>query len=257
MKTFYTSFYIVRKNISKPLLWTVFIWPITLFMGLGLVITEKDIKAFGILMKEELFNMGIPLYTLIAVVFFLQMVAREFYIGKSERVLEFLISMSNQKVQFYGRLLGTSMIILISNLFYAAAMVIFKEKSYQVRKLLSQFNFLNTKLFFEFLIALFLFNLFVVLFSVLVGIETRDVSKISQRLGIVYLLVISVPIINLISSDFIQKKVLLYIPFFNITSIDLQTNLTNTLIIFGIDVFTITFFIIALQKLFKKRVEIQ
>ena len=116
MKIFYTSSYIVKKNTSKPLFWTVFIWPITLLMGLEVIITEKDIKTF-LIMKEGLFSIGIPLYALIAVVFFSQMIAREFYIGKSERILEFLIAMSNYKAQFYGRLLGVSMIVLISNLF--------------------------------------------------------------------------------------------------------------------------------------------
>lgn len=257
MKTFYTSSYIVKKNTSKLLFWTVFIWPITLLMGLEVIITEKDIQTFGLIMKEGLFSIGIPLYALIAVVFFLQMVAREFYIGKSERILEFLIAMSNYKTQFYGRLLGVSMIVLISNLFYAAILIIFKGKSSQIGKLLHQFDFLDTKQLFEFLIALFLFSMFVILFSVLVGIETRDVSKISQHLGSVYLLIISASIINLISNDFIQKKVLLYIPFFNISSIDFQTSLINIVIIFGIDIFTLTLFIIGLQKLFKKRVEIQ
>ena len=257
MKIFYTSSYIVKKNTSKPLFWTVFIWPITLLMGLEVIITEKDIKIFGLIMKKELFSIGIPLYVLIAVIFFLQMVAREFYIGKSERVLEFLIAMSNNKTQFYGRLLGTSMIVLISNLFYVAIIVIFKEKSSQIGKLLCQFSFLDTKRFFEFLIALSLFSMFVILFSVLVGIETRDVSKISQHLGSVYLLIISAPIINLISNDFVQKKVLLYIPFFNIPSIDLQTSLTDILIIFGTNIFTLIVFVIGLQKLFKKRVEVQ
>lgn len=171
--------------------------------------------------------------------------------------MEFLIAMSNYKTQFYGRLLGVSMIVLISNLFYAAILIIFKGKSYQIGKLLHQFDFLDTKQLFEFLIALFLFSMFVILFSVLVGIETRDVSKISQHLGSVYLLIISASIINLISNDFIQKKVLLYIPFFNISSIDFQTSLINIVIIFGIDIFTLTLFIIGLQKLFKKRVEIQ
>ena len=257
MKTFYTSSYIVKKNTSKLLFWTVFIWPITLLMGLEVIITEKDIQTFGLIMKEGLFSIGIPLYALIAVVFFLQMVAREFYIGKSERILEFLIAMSNYKTQFYGRLLGVSMIVLISNLFYAAILIIFKGKSSQIGKLLHQFDFLDTKQLFEFLIALFLFSMFVILFPVLVGIETRDVSKISQHLGSVYLLIISASIINLISNDFIQKKVLLYIPFFNISSIDFQTSLINIVIIFGIDIFTLTLFIIGLQKLFKKRVEIQ
>ena len=257
MKIFYTFSYIVKKNTSKPLFWTVFIWQIILLMGLEVIIKEKDIKTFGLIMKEGIFSIGIPLYVLIAVVFFSQMIAREFYIGKSERILEFLIAMSNYKNQFYGRLLGVSMIVLISNLFYAAIPVIFKGKSYQVGKLLHQFNFLDTKQFFESLIALFLFSTFVILFSVLIGIETRDVSKISQHLGSVYLLIIFAPIINLISNDFIQKKVLLYIPFFNISSINLQTSLTNILIIFGIDIFTLTLFIIGLQKLFKKRVEIQ
>lgn len=257
MKIFYTSSYIVKKNTSKPLFWTVFIWPITLLMGLEVIITEKDIKIFGLIMKKELFSIGIPLYVLIAVIFFLQMVAREFYIGKSERVLEFLIAMSNNKIQFYGRLLGTSMIVLISNLFYVAIIVIFKEKSSQIGKLLCQFSFLDTKRFFEFLIALSLFSMFVILFSVLIGIETRDVSKISQHLGSVYLLIISAPIINLISNDFVQKKVLLYIPFFNIPSIDLQTSLTDILIIFGTNIFTLIVFVIGLQKLFKKRVEVQ
>ena len=257
MKIFYTSSYIVKKNTSKPLFWTVFIWPITLLMGLEVIITEKDIKIFGLIMKKELFSIGIPLYVLIAVIFFLQMVAREFYIGKSERVLEFLIAMSNYKAQFYGRLLGVSMIVLISNLFYAAILVIFKGKSSQIGKLLHQFNFLDTKQLFEFLIALFLFSMFVILFSVLVGIETRDVSKISQHLGIIYLLIISASIINLISSDFIQRKVLLYVPFFNIPGIDLQTSLTDILIIFGTNIFTLIVFVIGLQKLFKKRVEVQ
>ena len=257
MKIFYTSSYIVKKNTSKPLFWTVFIWPITLLMGLEVIITEKDIKLLGLIMKEELFSIGIPLYVLIAIVFFSQMVAREFYIGKSERILEFLIAMSNYKTQFYGRLLGVSMIVLISNLFYAAIPVIFKGKSYQIGKLLHQFSFLDTKQFFEFLIALFLFSIFVILFSVLIGIETRDVSKISQHLGSVYLLIISAPIINLISNDFVQKKVLLYIPFFNIPSIDLQTSLTDILIIFGIDIFTLILSVIGLQRLFKKRVEVQ
>ena len=256
MKIFYTFSYIVKKNTSKPLFWTVFIWPIILLMGLEVIITEKDIKTF-LIMKEGLFSIGIPLYALIAVVFFSQMIAREFYIGKSERILEFLIAMSNYKTQFYGRLLGVSMIVLISNLFYAAILIIFKGKSSQIGKLLHQFDFLNTKQLFEFLIALFLFSMFVILFSVLVGIETRDVSKISQHLGSVYLLIISASIINLISNDFIQKKVLLYIPFFNISSIDFQTSLINIVIIFGIDIFTLTLFIIGLQKLFKKRVEIQ
>ena len=208
-------------------------------------------------MKEGLFSIGIPLYALIAVVFFSQMIAREFYIGKSERILEFLIAMSNYKAQFYGRLLGVSMIVLISNLFYAAILVIFKGKSSQIGKLLHQFNFLDTKQLFEFLIALFLFSMFVILFSVLVGIETRDVSKISQHLGIIYLLIISASIINLISSDFIQRKVLLYVPFFNIPGIDLQTSLTDILIIFGTNIFTLIVFVIGLQKLFKKRVEVQ
>lgn len=185
------------------------------------------------------------------------MVAREFYIGKSERVLEFLIAMSNNKTQFYGRLLGTSMIVLISNLFYVAIIVIFKEKSSQIGKLLCQFSFLDTKRFFEFLIALSLFSMFVILFSVLIGIETRDVAKISQHLGIIYLLIISASIINLISSDFIQRKVLLYVPFFNIPGIDLQTSLTDILIIFGTNIFTLIVFVIGLQKLFKKRVEVQ
>lgn len=257
MKIFYTSSYIVKKNTSKPLFWTVFIWPITLLMGLEVIITEKDIKIFGLIMKKELFSIGIPLYVLIAVIFFLQMVAREFYIGKSERVLEFLIAMSNNKTQFYGRLLGTSMIVLISNLFYVAIIVIFKEKSSQIGKLLCQFSFLDTKRFFEFLIALSLFSIFVILFSVLIGIETRDVAKISQHLGIIYLLIISASIINLISSDFIQRKVLLYVPFFNIPSIDLQTSLTDILIIFGTNIFTLIVFVIGLQKLFKKRVEVQ
>ena len=257
MKIFYTSSYIVKKNTSKPLFWTVFIWPIILLMGLEVIITEKDIKTFGLIMKEGIFSIGIPLYVLIAVVFFSQMIAREFYIGKSERILEFLIAMSNYKNQFYGRLLGVSMIVLISNLFYAAIPVIFKGKSYQVGKLLHQFNFLDTKQFFEFLIALFLFSTFVILFSVLVGIETRDVSKISQHLGIIYLLIISASIINLISSDFIQRKVLLYVPFFNIPGIDLQTSLTDILIIFGTNIFTLIVFVIGLQKLFKKRVEVQ
>lgn len=257
MKIFYTSSYIVKKNTSKPLFWTVFIWPITLLMGLEVIITEKDIKIFGLIMKKELFSIGIPLYVLIAVIFFLQMVAREFYIGKSERILEFLIAMSNYKAQFYGRLLGVSMIVLISNLFYAAILVIFKGKSSQIGKLLHQFNFLDTKQLFEFLIALFLFSMFVILFSVLVGIETRDVSKISQHLGIIYLLIISASIINLISSDFIQRKVLLYVPFFNIPGIDLQTSLTDILIIFGTNIFTLIVFVIGLQKLFKKRVEVQ
>lgn len=256
MKIFYTSSYIVKKNTSKPLFWTVFIWPITLLMGLEVIITEKDIKTF-LIMKEGLFSIGIPLYALIAVVFFSQMVAREFYIGKSERILEFLIAMSNYKAQFYGRLLGVSMIVLISNLFYAAILVIFKGKSSQIGKLLHQFNFLDTKQLFEFLIALFLFSMFVILFSVLVGIETRDVSKISQHLGIIYLLIISASIINLISSDFIQRKVLLYVPFFNIPGIDLQTSLTDILIIFGTNIFTLIVFVIGLQKLFKKRVEVQ
>lgn len=257
MKIFYTSSYIVKKNTSKPLFWTVFIWPITLLMGLEVIITEKDIKIFGLIMKKELFSIGIPLYVLIAVIFFLQMVAREFYIGKSERVLEFLIAMSNNKTQFYGRLLGTSMIVLISNFFYVAIIVIFKEKSSQIGKLLCQFSFLDTKRFFEFLIALSLFSIFVILFSVLIGIETRDVAKISQHLGIIYLLIISASIINLISSDFIQRKVLLYVPFFNIPSIDLQTSLTDILIIFGTNIFTLIVFVIGLQKLFKKRVEVQ
>ena len=257
MKIFYTSSYIVKKNTSKPLFWTVFIWPITLLMGLEVIITEKDIQTFGLIMKEGLFSIGIPLYALIAVVFFSQMVAREFYIGKSERVLEFLIAMSNNKTQFYGRLLGTSMIVLISNLFYVAIIVIFKEKLSQIGKLLRQFSFLDTKRFLEFLIALSLFSIFVILFSVLVGIETRDVSKISQHLGSVYLLIVSAPIINLISNDFIQKKVLLYVPFFNIPGIDLQTSLTDILIIFGTNIFTLIVFVIGLQKLFKKRVEVQ
>lgn len=256
MKIFYTSSYIVKKNTSKPLFWTVFIWPITLLMGLEVIITEKDIKTF-LIMKEGLFSIGIPLYALIAVVFFSQMIAREFYIGKSERILEFLIAMSNYKAQFYGRLLGVSMIVLISNLFYAAILVIFKGKSSQIGKLLHQFNFLDTKQLFEFLIALFLFSMFVILFSVLVGIETRDVSKISQHLGIIYLLIISASIINLISSNFIQRKVLLYVPFFNIPGIDLQTSLTDILIIFGTNIFTLIVFVIGLQKLFKKRVEVQ
>ena len=256
MKIFYTSSYIVKKNTSKPLFWTVFIWPITLLMGLEVIITEKDIKTF-LIMKEGLFSIGIPLYALIAVVFFSQMVAREFYIRKSERILEFLIAMSNYKTQFYGRLLGVSMIVLISNLFYAAILVIFKGKSSQIGKLLHQFDFLDTKQLFEFLIALFLFSMFVILFSVLVGIETRDVSKISQHLGIIYLLIISASIINLISSDFIQRKVLLYVPFFNIPGIDLQTSLTDILIIFGTNIFTLIVFVIGLQKLFKKRVEVQ
>lgn len=256
MKIFYTSSYIVKKNTSKPLFWTVFIWPITLLMGLEVIITEKDIKTF-LIMKEGLFSIGIPLYALIAVVFFSQMIAREFYIGKSERISEFLIAMSNYKAQFYGRLLGVSMIVLISNLFYAAILVIFKGKSSQIGKLLHQFNFLDTKQLFEFLIALFLFSMFVILFSVLVGIETRDVSKISQHLGIIYLLIISASIINLISSDFIQRKVLLYVPFFNIPGIDLQTSLTDILIIFGTNIFTLIVFVIGLQKLFKKRVEVQ
>ena len=256
MKIFYTSSYIVKKNTSKPLFWTVFIWPITLLMGLEVIITEKDIKTF-LIMKEGLFSIGIPLYALIAVVFFSQMIARDFYIGKSERILEFLIAMSNYKAQFYGRLLGVSMIVLISNLFYAAILVIFKGKSSQIGKLLHQFNFLDTKQLFEFLIALFLFSMFVILFSVLVGIETRDVSKISQHLGIIYLLIISASIINLISSDFIQRKVLLYVPFFNIPGIDLQTSLTDILIIFGTNIFTLIVFVIGLQKLFKKRVEVQ
>ena len=256
MKIFYTSSYIVKKNTSKPLFWTVFIWPITLLMGLEVIITEKDIKTF-LIMKEGLFSIGIPLYALIAVVFFSQMIAREFYIGKSKRILEFLIAMSNYKAQFYGRLLGVSMIVLISNLFYAAILVIFKGKSSQIGKLLHQFNFLDTKQLFEFLIALFLFSMFVILFSVLVGIETRDVSKISQHLGIIYLLIISASIINLISSDFIQRKVLLYVPFFNIPGIDLQTSLTDILIIFGTNIFTLIVFVIGLQKLFKKRVEAQ
>ena len=208
-------------------------------------------------MKEGLFSIGIPLYVLIAVVFFSQMVAREFFIGKSERILEFLIAMSNYKTQFYDRLLGTSMIVLISNLFYVAIIVIFKEKLSQIGKLLRQFSFLDIKRFFEFLIALSLFSMFVILFSILIGIETRDVSKISQHLGSVYLLIVSAPIINLISNDFIQKKVLLYIPFFNISSIDFQTSLANILIIFGINIFTLIVFVIGLQKLFKKRVEIQ
>ena len=246
MKIFYTSSYIVKKNTSKPLFWTVFIWPITLLMGLEVIITEKDIKTF-LIMKEGLFSIGIPLYALIAVVFFSQMIAREFYIGKSERILEFLIAMSNYKAQFYGRLLGVSMIVLISNLFYAAILVIFKGKSSQIGKLLHQFNFLDTKQLFG----------FVILFSVLVGIETRDVSKISQHLGIIYLLIISASIINLISSDFIQRKVLLYVPFFNIPGIDLQTSLTDILIIFGTNIFTLIVFVIGLQKLFKKRVEVQ
>ena len=256
MKIFYTSSYIVKKNTSKPLFWTVFIWPITLLMGLEVIITEKDIKTF-LIMKEGLFSIGIPLYALIAVVFFSQMIAREFYIGKSERILEFLIAMSNYKAQFYGRLLGVSMIVLISNLFYVAIIVIFKEKSSQIGKLLCQFSFLDTKRFFEFLIALSLFSMFVILFSVLIGIETRDVSKISQHLGIIYLLIISASIINLISSDFIQRKVLLYVPFFNIPGIDLQTSLTDILIIFGTNIFTLIVFVIGLQKLFKKRVEVQ
>ena len=226
-------------------------------MGLEVIITEKDIQTFGLIMKEGLFSIGIPLYALIAVVFFSQMIAREFYIGKSERILEFLIAMSNYKAQFYGRLLGVSMIVLISNLFYAAIPIIFKGKSYQIGKLLHQFNFLDTKQLFEFLIALFLFSMFVILFSVLVGIETRDVSKISQHLGIIYLLIISASIINLISSDFIQRKVLLYVPFFNIPGIDLQTSLTDILIIFGTNIFTLIVFVIGLQKLFKKRVEVQ
>ena len=257
MKIFYTFSYIVKKNTSKPLFWTVFIWPIILLMGLEVIITEKDIKTFGLIMKEGIFSIGIPLYVLIAVVFFSQMIAREFYIGKSERILEFLIAMSNNKTQFYGRLLGTSMIVLISNLFYVAIIVIFKEKSSQIGKLLCQFSFLDTKRFFEFLIALSLFSMFVILFSVLIGIETRDVSKISQHLGSVYLLIISAPIINLISNDFVQKKVLLYIPFFNIPSIDLQTSLTDILIIFETNIFTLIVFVIGLQKLFKKRVEVQ
>ena len=257
MKIFYTFSYIVKKNTSKPLFWTVFIWPIILLMGLEVIITEKDIKTFGLIMKEGIFSIGIPLYVLIAVVFFSQMIAREFYIGKSERILEFLIAMSNNKTQFYGRLLGTSMIVLISNLFYVAIIVIFKEKSSQIGKLLCQFSFLDTKRFFEFLIALSLFSMFVILFSVLIGIETRDVSKISQHLGSVYLLIISAPIINLISNDFVQKKVLLYIPFFNIPSIDLQTSLTDILIILGTNIFTLIVFVIGLQKLFKKRVEVQ
>src|SRR5699024_4371216 len=129
--------------------------------------------------------------------------------------------------------------------------------SSQIGKLLHQFNFLDTKQLFEFLIALFLFSMFVILFSVLVGIETRDVSKISQHLGIIYLLIISASIINLISSDFIQRKVLLYVPFFNIPGIDLQTSLTDILIIFGTNIFTLIVFVIGLQKLFKKRVEVQ
>lgn len=226
-------------------------------MGLEAVITEKDIEIFGIIMREKLFSIGIPLYALIAVVFFLQIVAREFYIGKSERILEFVIAMSSYKVQFYGRLLGVSMIIFISNLFYAAVIMIFKEKLYQIKKLLYQFNFFDIKLFFKFLIALILFSLFTILFSIFIGIETRDISKISQRLGLIYLLIISAPIINLTSSNFIQKKVLLYIPFFDITNINFQTSLVNTLIIFAINIFTIILLIIALQKLFKKRVEIQ
>ncbi|OAQ02220.1 hypothetical protein A3O11_04310 [Ligilactobacillus aviarius] len=257
MKIFYTSSYIVKKNTSKPLFWTVFIWPITLLMGLEVIITEKDIQTFGLIMKEGLFSIGIPLYALIAVVFFSQMIAREFFIGKSERILEFLIAMSNYKTQFYGRLLGTSMIVLISNLFYVAIIVIFKEKLSQIGKLLRQFSFLDTKRFLEFLIALSLFSIFVILFSALVGIETRDVSKISQHLGSVYLLIVSAPIINLISNDFIQKKVLLYVPFFNIPSIDLQTSLTDILIIFGTNIFTLIVFVIGLQRLFKKRVEVQ
>ena len=257
MKIFYTSSYIVKKNTSKPLFWTVFIWPITLLMGLEVIITEKDIQTFGLIMKEGLFSIGIPLYALIAVVFFSQMIAREFFIGKSERILEFLIAMSNNKTQFYGRLLGTSMIVLISNLFYVAIIVIFKEKLSQIGKLLRQFSFLDTKRFLEFLIALSLFSIFVILFSVLIGIETRDVAKISQHLGIIYLLIISASIINLISSDFIQRKVLLYVPFFNIPSIDLQTSLTDILIIFGTNIFTLIVFVIGLQKLFKKRVEVQ
>ena len=61
MKIFYTSSYIVKKNTSKPLFWTVFIWPITLLMGLEVIITEKDIKTF-LIMKEGLFSIGIPIF---------------------------------------------------------------------------------------------------------------------------------------------------------------------------------------------------
>ena len=55
MKIFYTSSYIVKNNTSKPLFWTVFIWPITLLMGLEVIITEKDIKIFGLIMKKDFF----------------------------------------------------------------------------------------------------------------------------------------------------------------------------------------------------------
>ena len=93
-----------------------------------MIITEKDIQTFGLIMKEGLFSIGIPLYALIAVVFFSQMIAREFYIGKSERILEFLIAMSNYKAQFYGRVLGGSLSGFISNFFFAAIILIFKGK---------------------------------------------------------------------------------------------------------------------------------
>lgn len=56
-------------------------------MELEVVLTEKDIEIFGLIMKEKLFSIGIPLYVLISVVFFLQIVAREFFNGKSERVM--------------------------------------------------------------------------------------------------------------------------------------------------------------------------
>lgn len=233
-KVWQTTKFIIRKIFYKPYFWTVFFWPLVIVIFLCACVESSDIK---LIFNRNIYEYKtlIAVYVLIFMSGFVQIIAREFFCGKNERVIQFIISMSGVKIQFWGRFIAMLMMIGGINIIYMIFILMNIKSNVTLAVLV---NSLKVNSFYETIcLVCGVAILFIgsILGSMYVGINSSEVSKIGQKQFLIYLFLFINWLISFNSNKTIARMIY-FIPYLNINNLTLEKpNNINNLEIFLLD----------------------
>ncbi|MFT9456101.1 MAG: hypothetical protein ABF575_02350 [Liquorilactobacillus hordei] len=178
-EVYYTAKFVFRRIVTKAMYWSIILFPVIAIMAVTVVLPLKSSISFN---DVPLFlEIVLCAYVLMTGFCFSMIVTREFFNDKTSRVMETLITMSNAKIQFYGKLLGITATIFLANILYVGLFIwLEKSASWMGNMLRSIVKQISAEQVIIFSIAAVIIVVQILLIAIFLGVLIDREEKIGQ-----------------------------------------------------------------------------
>lgn len=179
MKIFFVGKYLFKKQIKSSAYWNVFMWPLVLSIMASVTLEENATlslenetgAAESLLLIMVIFIMAVS---------FIPIIVRELQSDRALRVEETLIAMSDEKIQFWGKIGGIYALMIFTIVLYALIVFFLGKYSLYSNYIEIIFGQINLKYIFSFFLEMFIGLSYVIAGSAMTGILLKDEDKVFQ-----------------------------------------------------------------------------